>query len=241
MPHKGHFSKGYWCTDASNTLALKKPGERRPAGLTEAFREFICSTLASWLGCSVPPILLTEDPEIGPCSLSKHVSGSAIGYADVMLLPKYRPLQSTAQLALERHVGKVIVLDAWVGAEDRNNDTNHIYVEESDCWHSLDYGLSFNSKKDPRGVGDKGLPFMYSYLSDIKESARLCKTDLSATLKVARKIPEDLIKELVLLPPDPFASSVERRDTLDFLKSRQARLDEIVGTWWTMVGLPGAI
>lgn len=238
---KGRFSGGCWVRDDEGRLAVKKPGKPRGGGTTEAFREFICAILAGWLGVNVPPVLLLEDPDIGPCSICPHVAGTALRYADIMLLPTFMHLRTPATEALVGYIGRAIVLDAWVGAEDRGNDLNHIFVEETKEWHSLDYGLSFHAKDAVRGVGDKDTPFVQPYLSDIREAARLSRDVIQGTIKRAKQIPEDIIKALVALPPDAFATPAERRDTVAFLVHRQSLLEQIVEKWWSNVGLPGAI
>jgi hypothetical protein len=239
---KGRFSGGCWVKDDEGRLGVKKPGSARPMGSSEAFREFVCAAIACWLGVNVPPILLLEDPDIGPCSVCPHVAGTALSYADVMLLPTFPNLRTLATEALVPHVGGVVVLDAIVGAEDRNNELNHIFVEETKSWHSLDYGLSFNSKESVQGLGDKTHPYMYHYLSDMRDAARLSRSAIRDTVEAAKRITDDLVKGLVALPPPAFASVVERTETAEFLLYRLLRLEGILEQWWSgVVGLPGAI
>ncbi len=237
---KGRHSSGYWAKDDEGRLAVWKPGLKRPHGSTEAFREFVCSVTAEWLGVNVPLILLQEHPDLGPCSVCPHVVGTALQYVDIMLLPTFPDLRTSAKTALVDYIGRTIVLDVLVGAEDRGNDRNHIFVEETREWHSLDYGLSFNAGEAERGVGDPGQPYVYNYLSDIRDAARLCRSVISATIKMAAHIPPTRFEELVRLPPQPFASAQERRETAAFLVNRQSRLEEIVEQWWFVLGLPGA-
>jgi hypothetical protein len=238
---KGRFSGGFWARDDEGRLAVWKPGTRRQGGSTEAFREFVCAELARWLQIDVPGVLLIEDDLLGPCSICPHIAGTVLQYADVMLLPTFPDLRASAATALVDYIGKIAVLDAWVGAEDRSNDRNHVFVEETRDWHSLDYGLSFNSKESPRGVGDKDYPFVYSYLSDIKDAARLSRKVIRATITLVERVPDEAIATLVSLPPKPFATDGERRDTIDFLVHRKSRLTQILGNWWTSIGLPGAL
>jgi hypothetical protein len=239
IPHDGNFSKGIVCEGPGSRLGLLKPGQVRPQGSHEAFREFVCSNLGRWLGVAVPPVMLMEHSKIGPASLCPFVEGTVFRYSDIMLLPGQGALKLVAEPLLPDHFGKILVLDVLVGAEDRSNFRNHIYVEETRAWHTLDYGLAFGMELATMGVGDPDQRFINPYLDDMRVAARLSRGSLRNTLKLAKSITEHDIKGLVALPSAVFVSDDARAGTISYLTRRLPMLDDLVQHWWKTMGLPG--
>jgi len=241
IPHDGNFSGGAWYVNERDELAFKKPGLARPTGSLEAFREAVCSVIATWLDVNVPEIKLWTCPTAGPSSLSLALGPTVRKYAELLAGKRFADIRERALVALEQHVGQMLVFDALVHAEDRNNHTNYLFVEETCTWHSIDYGLSFASKLVPYGIGDPQTPYEYRYMDDIRERLRVARRPIRVAREVAGNIPDEAIDRLVGLPPASFASDRERAEAAAFLKDRRSRIEEILDTWGKATGLSGVL
>ncbi|MDP9024800.1 MAG: hypothetical protein M3N13_05475, partial [Candidatus Eremiobacteraeota bacterium] len=191
------FSVGSWLRTAGGKVAFRKPGVTRNGGSSEAFREFIAHHLARWLDLPVPKIELLLDPAIGPCCLSM-----AAGRGFILKPNNFKHLEelrARALAALASYVG-IVVLDVLMGAMDRGNAGNHLYVAVDNRWWSIDYACCFNLYRQLRGVGDPDAPYDADYFPAFLTAVALNPQVIQTTLRLLDRISDDAIGGLVALP-----------------------------------------
>lgn len=232
----GGASSGRRVQSEKGRAGIRKPGDP-VAGSEEAFREIIAVRIARWLGVSVPEGELFQH-EGKPCFVSFDLGPTALKWGTVMDDPVGIPHRDKATAALQRHAG-IIALDALVGAVDRSNAGNHLYVPTEDRWYGIDYGFSFNMSGQ-KGIGDCNV-FTTPYFPAMIEAIRIAPARLEAALKLAECIPDKKIEALCALPPALFATPEVRAEMLGFLTSRQANLRPILQEWCKMMTLDGIL
>ena len=235
------FGKGVWVRNENGIYAHRKPGVNSQ-GSVEALREIVCTVIAGWLHVPTPRMELIEHPVLGPCSLSyEPPEGGIFRWYNVMEMKLTHDLYANGVLALEAYAGRAVVLDILVGACDRRNSGNHLYVESDRTWYTIDYGLSFNRHPERDGVGDPsigyGLRPYQEVWPDIVQAIRLGV--LRETLSIASELTDTAIEGLLALPPEAFGDGETRGAMISFLKYRRSHIRDLVWDWCKMVGVSG--
>jgi hypothetical protein len=149
------------------------------------------------------------------------------------LLPE---VSVTAKIALQRYVG-IVVLDILLGAMDRQNPGNHLYVAATDQWWSIDYACCFNLYRQIRGVGDPAAAYEADYFPALLTAITLNPQPILDTLKLVATITDAAMEGLVATPSDPFASPEEKTAVRDFLVRRRDLAEPHTMAWLRSKGL----
>jgi hypothetical protein len=237
--------QGVWVRNERGIYAHRKPGVAIP-GSDEALREVVCSVIAGWLGVATPKMELMDHPDHGACSLSYDLpEGQTYRWFNVMEMKLTHDLYATGCLMLELYAGPVTVLDILVGACDRRNSGNHLYVENERRWYTIDYGFSFNCYPQRGGVGDPALGYGHvlkqDWWSEIVAAIGRSKDSLEQALKLAEAIPDEAFEGLLSLPPEAFGDGATRGKMVTFLQYRRSRIRDLVREWCGRVGLAGMV
>jgi len=239
------FSRGVWVRNDDGVWALRKPGTSR-AGSLEAVREVVCSIIAKWLHVPTPTQELLLDGVLGPCSISYDLpDGQTYRWYNVIDMRLSGSLFADGTLALQAYAGPVVILDALVGAIDRVNRGNHLYVESERRWYTIDYGLSFNrfpntTGDDGRtGVGDPRVPFgiLQDVFPQIITAIGLSPEPFRSILSLAESIPDGRFEELLRLVPPEFARAEDAQRMVAFLSYRRANLRPLLRAWCEKYGM----
>ena len=238
-------SQGVWVRNEHGIYAHRKPGIAIPNS-HETLREIVCNILAGWIGVPTPRMELLEHEHHGACLLSYDLpDGQTYRWYSVMELKVNERLYADAFLQLENYAGPVTVLDILVGACDRRNSGNHLYVERERRWYTIDYGFSFNRFPDRFGVGDPaagyGTVLKQEAWPEIIQAIGRNKGLLNQALNIVELIPDETLDALLLLPPEPFGDEGTRGQMSTFLKYRRSRIRDLVRVWCEKVGLAGAV
>jgi hypothetical protein len=216
---------------------IRKPGEPGDGSL-EAVKEIVASVVASWLGVNVPQgeLVLYNGR---PCFVSYDLGPTAYPWVAIMTAKQGLALRPAATEALANHCG-IFVLDALVGAEDRRNGGNHIFVPSEGKWYSLDYAFSFNTR-GVKGVGDPEIPFRAQYYAEMLAAVKNAPGLLEEALSRAESIPLGRFQGLLAMVPAEFAAPAERDQMVAFLENRRPKLRILLQEWCNMSGLTGLI
>ena len=149
------------------------------------------------------------------------------------LLPE---VKEKATKALLDYVG-IAVLDVLVGAMDRENVGNHLFVALDARWWSIDYSCSFNLLRKIRGIGDPNAPYVAEYFPAFFTAVTLNPSAIPTTLEKASQISDEAIRKLANLPPDDFADSAEKEAVAEFLIQRRNQLSQLTMAWLKSKGL----
>ncbi len=216
---------------------IRKPGEPT-AGSLEAVKEIIASILASWLGVSVPQgeLVLYNGR---PCFVSYDLGPTAYPWITIMAAVQGTAMRPEATEALCAHCG-IFALDALVGAKDRRNGGNHMFVPSEGKWYSLDYAFSFNSMAID-AIGDPAPPFEAQYYAEMLEALKKSPEPLEEALSRAESIPDGQFQGLLAMIPGEFVAGPERDQLLAFLENRLPKLRTLLQEWCKIMGLTGLI
>jgi hypothetical protein len=201
-----------------------KPGNPAP-GTPDAFREFVASCLGRWIAVRIPTIELYVF-QGGPTALSMMAGQTVLKWSQVIDDPTAASIKPDAVAALASY-SNVIVLDALIGAEDRWNAGNHIYVQERAEWFSIDYSGSFNPNFEAQ-----------QYFPEIRNAVQQSTEVVRRAVTAASNIPDEALERLFALPDSVFLAAEPRRSALAFVKERRSRIADIVNGWLRNNGIP---
>jgi hypothetical protein len=197
-------------------------------------REFVASVMARWLNVRVPAVELYIHPA-GPAALSIFAGQTVLTWGQAMNEPVYAALRPMAIQQLAEFTG-VLVLDILVGAQDRANAGNAIYIVERGEWYGIDYSFSFGLG-NTTGVGDPNQPYDTSYLPEFMQAIPNSHEAIKRSAAQAELIPESAVRELLAAPPLLFATPQERADMANYILNRRSRLQDVLTAWCGRHGL----
>jgi len=225
----GTGSQGFFAESPSGRNSVRKPGKAPPGNL-DGIREFLGASIAPWLTVNVPEVELVSAGD-GPCVVSLFPGKVVYKWAGAMEDPLYA--QRASALAALSAYSPIVVLDSLLGNTDRTNPGNHIFVEDTSTWYSVDY--------TPSCGNNPAAAFQETYYPEIIAAVGANPGALQAALALAESIPDEAFDRLLSLPPTEYASASERDQMAVFLKIRRSNLRQILQDWCTMVGHAGAL
>ncbi len=191
-----------------------------------AYREVLVAEIAKRLGLrGFNVVAIADEPRV----VSVRHGHLAFGLNAVL---GYDQLEALALPYLTQYSG-IVVLDALVGAADRNKCWHHVYSHDFSTWYSIDYGYSFSdgSEHTAYGAGDPEAQYKGDYPPAIVNSVKSFGDEIKRMADRAMGLSDlELIVDEVphhIRPADRVVEGQYRR----FLQRRRETLDKCLASW----------